>query len=108
MTTKTEFVHQIIYDIIANLMPSLGRDFTVDLNVTDEDALGRHVPTSIKIKALTRMGEAVTPIIAEGLNQVITKMNSKEEFDKAYQAIQQEENNAKAEFMNSLKSVSLK
>ena len=57
--SKEDYARELVYDSIAQLLPTLGRDFTVDIELTAAGA--EHVNTAVKFVPLTEMGKAILP-----------------------------------------------
>ena len=71
---RAELAKELIYDALARMLPTLGRDFTVEITTTP--GAGDIVHTDMKFKPLTDMGRAIAPLIRRDLTaavQALTK-----------------------------------
>lgn len=69
---RQDLAREIVYDSIARLLPTLGRDFTVD--VTFDGFETETVRTSMKLVALTEMGQAIMPMIRRDLPRMMEQV----------------------------------
>lgn len=65
---KSLYIRNLIFDAITNLLPTMGRDFTVSIKFEDND----HV--QIDIFALTKMGEIIKEELMKHLQTTLTEL----------------------------------
>ena len=63
--SKEAYARELVYDSIARLLPTLGRDFTVDIELTADGP--EHVNTTVKFVPITDMGKAILPHMQKNL-----------------------------------------
>ena len=68
--TKEMYVRSLVFEAITQLLPTLGRDFTVAINFSDDNHIG------IDIKDLTRMGKVVKEELIQNLHATLTQLMS--------------------------------
>lgn len=69
---RIELARELIYDGIARLLPTMGRDFKIELNITPGE--GDIMHTDLKFIPLTDMGRAIAPLIKRGLTGIMQQM----------------------------------
>jgi hypothetical protein len=69
---RNDYARQVIYDAIARLLPTMGRDFNV--KIACETASDNRIKTSVCIIPLTNLGRAIVPHIRDNINMAIREV----------------------------------
>lgn len=69
---REELAKELIYDALAQLLPTMGRDFVVDVKVAPHD--DAQVSTSVSITPLTPLGAAILPHIKQNLTPTMQRL----------------------------------
>lgn len=78
---RATHIQNMIYDAVAQLLPSVGRDFDLqvvpgaDVSKSKDGVPGRLVNTQIKFVALSPIGEAIAPFIEKGILSLMAEYN---------------------------------
>lgn len=66
---KTEHAREFVYEAIARLLPSLGKDFNVDISCQVVDG---KVRTHVSLIPLTDLGKAIIPYMRKDMRKTLT------------------------------------
>ena len=69
---REDLARELIYDALAQLLPTMGRDFVVDIKIGPHD--NAQVSTSVSIVPLTPLGAAILPHIKQNLTPTMQRL----------------------------------
>jgi len=71
--SRDDLARELIYDALAQLLPTMGRDFTVDIQISPQHDRTK-VSTNIQFTPLTAVGRAILPHIRENLTATMQRL----------------------------------
>jgi hypothetical protein len=71
MDSKTEYVTEVVYDAVAAALPTMGRDFTIEIQC--EPGENNNMKTNVRVIPLTPLGKAIMPHMKAGIKEALNE-----------------------------------